>query len=106
MWPLRAKLIPIGALVYGWYQINSFDAEKWKRLSYIKGQEISIRYSHYKAWNTLAEPFIVRQFAFLFSVGNEFIRGLVSDNRDQMNDSILELEKTVDDELSEYQKRT
>jgi hypothetical protein len=100
------RLVPIGVLTFGWYQINRFDTEKWKQLSYLKGEQISLKYSRYQAWNSIAEPFIVRQFAFLFSVGNEFIRGLVSDNREQMSESIRELEKTVDDELSEYCKKT
>ncbi len=103
---MKSRIVPFGLLTYGWYRINSFDQEKWRQLSFSKGQEISVKYNHYRAWNEFAEPFIVRQFAFLFSVGNEFVRGLVSDNREQMDGSIKELTKTVDDELSQYRRRT
>ncbi|GAG58789.1 unnamed protein product [marine sediment metagenome] len=58
----------------------NFDKDKMKIIAYRKGYNVSQKFKHNPAWDNIAEPFIIRQFAFITEVSNSFIKGLISDN--------------------------
>ncbi len=95
---LFVKLTPYIAFSIFWGLIDSKDANKIKQKAFDKGLNLSQKFKKYKAWDKYAEPLIVRQFAFLFGVGNSFIKGLISDNGDNkiINESLNEMKKEIE----------
>ena len=76
----KSKLI---LLLISWGYINNtdnMDKEIVKQIVFTKGYEISQRFKNYPAWDNIIEPFIIKQCSFIFSVGNSFIDGMISDN--------------------------
>jgi len=61
--------------------MNQMDREKWKEKAFSKGYNLSQNFKNYQSWDDIVEPFLIRQFAFFFGVCNSFIKGLVSDNK-------------------------
>lgn len=86
-------------LSVGWGCLNLLNKDKVKASAYLKGRNLSQRFNRYKSWDTVVEPIIIRQFAFLFGVSNSFIKGLVSDNKHDKN--IEESLKKLNDETCE-----
>lgn len=84
----KAKILSLGTLVC----INNLDKEEWKEKSFYSGYNLSQKFKNYKSWDSFVEPFLIRQFAFFFGVTNSFIKGLISDNKDQ---------KALDEEIKE-----
>ena len=94
-------LVPFGLLCTSWYHLYRFDDEKYKLQAYNKGRDLTMKYGHYSGWNSVLEPFIIRQFGLLFGIGNAFLRGLVSDNGDDAAtaEAITALEASVESDL-------
>ena len=83
MWLWRTfKFVIFGT---SWGMLNLFDKDVVKKKAFEKGQNLSFRFKKYKTWDEVAEPIIIRQFAFLFGVSNSFIKGLISDNEPDKN---------------------
>ena len=93
------KASPYIGLCLGWNYIDNFDTDYYKKKAFNKGLQLSEKFKKYPSWDKYAEPLIVRQFGFIFSIGNSFIKGLISDNKDQDNDSIQETIKDMKNEL-------
>ena len=103
------KAAPYVALALGWNYLDNFDTDKTKKIAFNKGLELSQKFKKYDAWDKYAEPLIVRQFAFLFGVGNSFIKGLISDNvksNENIDETLIEMKKEIDDDLSSFKKNT
>lgn len=64
--------------------IDIFDKDKIKERAFVKGYNLSQTFKPYRSWDEAIEPLIVRQFGFVVSVSNEFIKGLISDNDDKI----------------------
>ena len=84
----KAKIISLGTLVC----MNNLDKDYWKEKSFESGYNLSQNFKNYKSWDNFVEPFLIRQFAFFFGVTNSFVKGLISDNKDQ---------EALDDEIKE-----
>lgn len=103
------KAAPYVALCVGWSYLDNFDTDKYKTKAFNKGLELSQKFKKYSAWDNYAEPLIVRQFGFLFGVGNSFIKGLLSDNKDHnpvIDETLNEMKNEIDQDLSEFKKHT
>lgn len=92
------KASPYVALCLGWNYIDNFDTDAYKKKAFNKGLELSQKFKKYPSWDKYAEPLIVRQFGFIFSIGNSFIKGLISDNKEG-SEAIEETIKDIKDEL-------
>lgn len=92
------KASPYIALGIAWRQIDNFDTDIYKKKAFNKGLQLSQKFKKYPSWDKYAEPLIVRQFGFIFSIGNSFIKGLISDNKGD-NESILETIKGMKEQL-------
>ena len=69
-------------------------------LKYMKMHTFSyILREPYPAWDLYVEPFIIRQFAILFTIGNSFIKGMTSDNTPDINPDIKTYVKDIKTEL-------
>lgn len=86
-----------------WLYLGTFDQKYVKKKCYDKGLEVSQKFKLFPVWDGYVEPFIIRQFAVLFTAGNSFIKGMISDNVDHVNVDIAieELKNEVKVELFE-----
>jgi hypothetical protein len=103
------KAAPYVALLLGWSYIDNFDTDKTKKIAFNKGLALSQKFKKYSAWDKYAEPLIVRQFGFLFGVGNSFIKGLISDNNkpsEYIDETLNEMKKEIDEDLNSFKKHT
>jgi hypothetical protein len=97
---MLSKLKYIG-MGLGWYSIANLDRKEAKKNAYNKGYMLSQRFKNYPSWDKYVEPIVVNQFAFLFGVGNSFVKGLISDN-DKPNPAI---EESLDEIRNEIEIR-
>ena len=93
----RVAYVLAGASI--WYYIGTRDKRQLKILWYNKGLNVSQKFKQYPAWDLYAEPFIIRQFAILFTIGNSFIKGMTSDNTPDINSDIKTYVKDIKTEL-------
>lgn len=95
---MNTKYVYIG-LGIGWYYMSNIDRAHAKKISFEKGHKLSQRFKKYPSWDKYMEPFMVNQFAFLFGVGNSFIKGLISDNEPNqyIKESLDDLRKEISD---------
>ena len=84
-----------------WYYVGTYDRNYIRGKMYDKGYNLSQSFKQYPIWDNYAEPIILKQFSILFTGGNAFIKGMLSDNDDKANvDKILkEFESSVSKEL-------
>ena len=88
-----------------WYYIGTFDRENIRSSMYNSGYNLSQRFKQYPTWDKYAEPIMVKQFSILFTGGNAFIKGMLSDNENKksvnktLNEFKNEIEKELNDEL-------
>lgn len=76
----------------GFICMNQLDREKWKEKAFIEGYELSQNFKNYESWDKYVEPFLIRQFAFFFGVTNSFVKGLISDNKENNLDQEIKEE--------------
>jgi len=87
--------------------IHISDRDHFKYIAYKKGYSLSQKFKRYESWDEIVEPFIIRQFAFVFGVSNSFIKGLISDNKPSKNmkQSLDKLNKSVEDIINIKQSK-
>jgi len=63
------------------------------------GKSLSQKYKNYIFWDTLVEPFVIKQFGLFFGIGHSFIKGMISDNDikidNQLDDVVRDVVKDV-----------
>ena len=77
------RIIAIGLL---WKTVDSLDKDTVKKIAFQKGFEISQKYKDYEVWENGIEPFLISQLHFITTVSNSFIKGLLSDNKNNKKD--------------------
>ena len=84
-----------------WFYIGTYDRNVLRNDMYDKGRNLSQKLKPIPYWDKYAEPIIIRQFSNIFTAGNSFIKGLISDNDDQdsLNTTIEQYKHEIDDEL-------
>lgn len=85
-----------------WYYIGTKDKTLTREKMYNTGVTVSTNFKKYPAWDMIAEPFLIRQFSVLFTAGNSFIEGLVSDNTTNatfIEHELAQLKKDIQEEL-------
>ena len=97
---LYAKAIGIPLL---WHGIGRPDKEDVRDNFYNKGYRLSQNFKDYPTWDRYAEPFLVSQFTNIFTAGNSFIEGMVSDNEDQksIQSELDKMRNDIKDELDD-----
>ncbi len=66
-----------------WYYIGTRDRDTIRRNMYNHGLNVSQKFKKYPVWDNCVEPFIIRQCLILFTAGNSFIKGMISDNKNK-----------------------
>ena len=88
LWGLKWFVPPIV-----WIKLAFMERDKVKKYTYNKGFYISQKYQKYYIWDKFVEPVIIRQWSIIFTAGNSFIKGMISDNADQENmENLYEIE--------------
>ncbi|QKF94669.1 hypothetical protein QKU48_gp1211 [Fadolivirus algeromassiliense] len=84
-----------------WYQVGTFERDYVRKSMYDRGLSLSQRMKKYPVWDRYAEPIMVHQFSILFTGGNAFIKGMLSDNENKkiVNKTLDEFKKEVEKEL-------
>lgn len=93
------KYAPYFATPIAWYYIGTFDRDNIRKSMYCKGFNLSQKFKRYPVWDRYAEPIIVKQFSILFTGGNAFIKGMLSDNLNKQS-----VDKTLKQFNDEIQK--
>lgn len=96
-----AKYILYVSIPLAWYYIGTLDKQILRNDMYNKGRSLSQKFKPIKAWDKYVEPMIVHRFAIIFSGGNSFIKGLLSDNEktEDLNHTIEEYKQEIKEEL-------
>jgi len=86
-----------------WYNIGLTDRDTIKKDFYQKGYQTSQLFKNVPVWDKYAEPFFGKQLSILFSSGNAFMRGMMSDNDDktQVNATLNQMKKEIEKDLGE-----
>lgn len=94
------------SMLYLWYKLYKCDREYVRKYFFEKGKMISGKMKFTKYWDLYAEPFIIKEFGIIFTAGNSFIKGLVSDNDDteKIISNIEVLTEQVKEELESLDK--
>ena len=81
------RLITYSTLSIGlpivWYKLGFYDVKKIQDKSFNAGLNVSQKFKKYKMWDTVVEPFIIRQTTLVFTIGHSFLEGMASDNEDK-----------------------
>jgi hypothetical protein len=85
-----------------WYYIGTRDKKLLKTTMYNKGYNLSQKFKLWPAWDIYAEPLIINQFSILFTAGNAFIKGLISDNENDIKSDIDKYVTEVKSELGDF----
>jgi hypothetical protein len=95
------RYVPYIATPVLWYQVGTYNRNDIRDKMYNKGYNLSQQFKEYPAWDNYAEPLIIKQFSIMFTGGNAFIKGMLSDNDNKVNvNKILnEFETTVSNEF-------
>ena len=96
-----AKYTLYASIPFMWYYIGTFDKQILRNDMYNRGRRLSQRFKPIKAWDKYVEPMIVRRFSIIFSGGNSFIKGLLSDNEksEALKHTIAEYKHEIKEEL-------
>jgi hypothetical protein len=89
-----------------WYQVGTYDRNYIRTKMFDKGYNLSQKFKKYPAWDNYAEPMIIKQFSILFTGGNAFIKGMLSDNEDKahVTQILEEFESNISKELEIKEK--
>lgn len=84
-----------------WYKVGTYDRTYIRNKMYNKGYNLSQNFKDYPCWDNYMEPLLIKQFSILFTGGNSFIKGMLSDNEDKSKVSkiLKELETDVSKEF-------
>jgi len=87
----------------GWMVMGRVENNKsMKRYAFNKGYNFSQKFKKYWVWDACVEPVIVRQSYIVFTFGNAFIKGMISDNEEGQKKEIMERYKEkIEEELKE-----
>lgn len=90
-----------------WYHIGTYEKNVIRESMYGRGYNLSQKFKKYTFWDNYVEPFMIRQFSILFTGGNAFIKGMLSDNVNKkiVSDTIKEFKDDVKKELDELDKK-
>ncbi len=86
-----------------WYYIGTHDKKYTRITMYNKGKILSHKFKKYPIWDAYVEPFAIRQFAILFTGGNAFIKGMISDNENttEINLAMEQFKNDINEELKD-----
>jgi len=86
--------------------MGTYDHNYVKHTMFNHGLALSQKFKQYPAWDNYVEPLIVRQSAILFTAGNSFIKGMISDNKnkDDINTSLADYTSHIKQELEEFKE--
>lgn len=86
---------------YVWYKLYQCDRKYVRTYMFNQGQNVSQKMKVIPYWDRYAEPFIIKEFGILFTAGNSFIKGLVSDNEDteSIKNSLEKYNSDVEQEI-------
>lgn len=104
---LRARqIVMYVGLPLLWFYAGTFDRKYVKSYMFNKGLALSQSFKKYPQWDDYVEPIIINQFSILFTGGNAFIKGLISDNENSAEiTKDLKLYKTsIEDDLNDLTK--
>lgn len=89
-----------------WYYLGRHDRETVKRQMFNRGLNLSQRFKKYPAWDNYAEPLIINQASIIFTAGNSFIKGMISDNENskEIIESIDIYKKDIEQDLKELKE--
>jgi len=99
-----AKVIGVPIL---WYNIGLYNRDDIRKNFYDKGLRTSQMFKPIPMWDNYAEPFVIKQFSILFTAGNSFIDGMVSDNenKDYIKKKVDEMKHSIDDDIKKNTKK-
>ena len=90
-----------------WIKLSYSKRENVKKYMYHKGWVISQKFKGYKVWDSCVEPLVIKQCGLLFTAGNSFLKGLVSDNinqeeiEEEMEDLYEYIQEEIEDDMDE-----
>jgi hypothetical protein len=87
-----------------WYYVGTRDKKQLKIIMYNKGYNLSQKFKPYPAWDLYVEPLIINQFSVVFTAGNSFIKGLISDNDNEIKPNINRYVDEVKSELKVFEE--
>lgn len=76
------------ALVSTWIGASRINKSAARDMAFQQGLSFSSKFRNVPGWDTIVEPCIIKQFGFLFSVGNSFMKGMISDNKTSLDDEL------------------
>lgn len=89
-----------------WYYTGTFERDNVKKYMFNKGLSLSQKFKKYPQWDNYVEPIIINQCSILFTGGNAFIKGLISDNDniDDINQDLESYKKSIESDLNDLEK--
>jgi len=97
---IYCKYIPF---ICTWYYIGAHEKKDINKYMFTSGYNLSQKFKRYSVWDNYVEPFLIKQFAILFSGGNSFIKGMISDNENNkdITNSVQQLKNDIIGDLDE-----
>lgn len=89
-----------------WYYAGTFERDNVKRYMFNKGFDLSQKFKKYPQWDNYVEPVIINQFSIIFTGGNAFIKGLISDNDniEEISQDLESYKKSIEHDLDDLEK--
>ena len=74
------KYIPYLMTPIIWWWVGTRDKNNIRKEMFNRGLKTSQYFKPCTGWDNYVEPLIIKQFSILFTAGNSFIKGMLSDN--------------------------
>ena len=98
--PIKKGILFSTIFAYGYASLHKNNSADMRKTMYNKGRNISQKYKPYAFWDNLVEPFIIRQFGFVFGMGHSFVKGMISDNDIRIDDQLdREINRVIMDKV-------
>ena len=95
------------SLPFVWYYLGTYDRQILRNDMYNRGRSLSQKFKLFPYWDRYMEPIIIRQFSTIFTAGNSFIKGMLSDNEDAdgVHITLTSYRHEIDDELETFDNK-
>jgi len=99
-----SKYLAITVSVGTWIRMSFMDRRDVKQCMHQKGAKLSQKFQGYGVWDRFVEPWCIREFAVLFSAGNSFLKGMISDNvnQEEVQEGMEEMYSEVEGEIGGF----
>jgi len=86
-----------------WIKLCYSKKDNIKKYMHDKGLYVSHKFKGYKVWDSCIEPLFIKQCALLFTAGNSFLKGMISDNinQEEVQEEMEELYEYIQEEVEE-----